>query len=291
MAPLWFSVAALLSGCGGGGGGDAGPTVTSATAETPRYSQSMLITLTGTALDQVTPVSSACKTISPAATTQLAASTTTMLYLCAVQAVGDQTIEFRRSDTGATLYTLPFTVPLPQVTMAVSNGAGVNGNIVFTLRPDKAPVTVDNFLAYVASGFYDNTVYHRVQSGFVVQGGGYASPVVAGTVPTHKTTSAAITLESGNGLSNVQWSVAMARSSAANSATSEFFINLKDNSSILDKTTTNAGYAVFASVTAGTDVVTAMTSAPCQTIAGFITSSLGCVPIPNVVISTATQTR
>lgn len=301
MAPLWFSVAALLSGCGGGGGDSATPapapapapavSVTSVTTETPIYGQSLHITVQGTALEQITAASSACKTLEQGATTQYAPSSTLVHYFCAVQAVGDQTIEFRRSDTGATLYTLPFTVPLPQVTMAVSNGAGVNGNIVFTLRPDKAPITVDNFLAYVGSGFYDNTVYHRVQSGFVVQGGGYASPVVAGTVPTHKTTNAAITLESGNGLSNVQWSVAMARSSAANSATSEFFINLKDNSSILDKTTTNAGYAVFASVTAGTDVVTAMTSAPCQTIAGFITSSLGCVPIPNVVISTATQTR
>lgn len=295
MAPLWFSVAALLSGCGGGGGDSATPSpsisVTSATAETPVYGQSLHITVQGTALGQVTAVSSACKTLEQGATAQYAPSSTLVHYFCAVHAVGDQTIEFRRSDTGATLYTLPFTVPLPQVTMAVSNGAGVNGNVVFTLRPDKAPITVDNFLAYVNSSFYDNTVFHRVQTNFVVQGGGYASPIVANTVPTHKTTSAAITLEAGNGLSNVQWSVAMARTSVANSATSEFFVNLKDNSSSLDKTTTNAGYAVFASVTAGTDVITAMTSAPCQTIANFVTSSLGCVPIPNVVISTARQTR
>ncbi|MEY4907849.1 MAG: hypothetical protein RL260_1567 [Pseudomonadota bacterium] len=285
---------ALLAGCGGGGG-DTTPTtmrVTSASADTPVYGQALHITVQGDLLDQgLTPVSTACKTITQAPTASFVSSSTTMHYLCAVQAVGNQTVELRRSDTSAVLQTLNFTVPLPQVTMAVNNGAGVNGNIVFTLRPDLAPITTDNFLAYVRSNFYDNTVFHRVQTSFVVQGGGYPSPVVAGTVPTHKTTSAAITLEAGNGLSNVQWSVAMARTSAANSATSEFFINLKDNASVLDKTATNAGYAVFASTTAGTDVVSAMTSAPCQTITGFISSALGCVPIPNVVVSTARQTR
>ena len=288
---------ALLAGCGGGGNDavtvPATMRVTAATADTPLYGQSLHITVQGDLLDHglVTPVSTACKTIEPAATTQYASSATTMHYLCAVQAVGSQTMEFRRTDNGAVLHTLSFTVPLPQVTMAVSNGAGVNGNVVFTLRPDLAPITVDNFLAYVRSGFYDNTVFHRVQTNFIVQGGGYPSPVVAGTVPTHKTTSAAITLEAGNGLSNVQWSVAMARTAVANSATSEFFVNLKDNASVLDKTATNAGYAVFANVTAGTDVVSAMTGAACQTIAGFFPSTLGCVPIPNVVVSTARQTR
>ena len=287
---------ALLAGCGGGGS-DAvtAPTtmrVTSATADTPLYGQSLHITVQGELLDQgMTPVSTACKTLAQAPSTSFVSNATTVHYLCDVQAVGNQTMELRRSDTGAVLHTMSFTVPLPQVTMAVSNGAGVNGDVVFTLRPDLAPITVNNFLAYVRSGFYDNTVFHRVQTNFVVQGGGYPSPVVAGTVPTHKTTNAAITLEAGNGLSNVQWSVAMARTSVANSATSEFFINLKDNASVLDKTTTNAGYAVFASVTAGTDVVSAMTSAPCQTITGFVPSALGCVPIPNVVVSTARQTR
>lgn len=295
-ATLPLLTLAVLAGCGGGGSDAvAVPTtmrVTSATADTPVYGQSLHITVQGELLDQgVTPVSTACKTIEPAAATQYASSATTLHYLCDVQAVGNQTVELRRTDTGAVLHTLSFTVPLPQVTMAVSNGAGVNGDVVFTLRPDLAPITVNNFLAYVRSGFYDNTVFHRVQTNFVVQGGGYPSPVVAGTVPTHKTTNAAITLEAGNGLSNVQWSVAMARTSVANSATSEFFINLKDNSASLDKTATSAGYAVFANVTAGTDVVSAMTSAPCQTITGFVSSGLGCVPIPNVVVSTARQTR
>jgi cyclophilin family peptidyl-prolyl cis-trans isomerase len=294
-AVLPLLTAALLTGCGGGGGDTHTPAtmrVTSASTDTPLYGQSLHITVQGELLDQgLTPVSTACKTITQAPSTSFASSSTTIHYLCAVQAVGSQTMELRRSDTGAALQTLNFTVPLPQVTMAVGNGVGVNGDIVFTLRPDLAPITTDNFLAYVRSGFYDNTVFHRVQTNFVVQGGGYASPVVAGTVPAHKATSAAITLEAGNGLSNVLWSVAMARTSVANSATSEFFINLRDNASNLDKTATNAGYAVFASVTAGTDVVSAMTVAPCQTITGFISSALGCVPIPNVVISTARQTR
>lgn len=294
-AALPLLTTALLAGCGGGGSDATTPAtmrVTSVSADTPVYGQSLHITVQGDLLDQgLTPVSTACKTVTQAPTASFVSSATTMHYLCEVKAVGSQTMELRRSDTGAVLQTLNFTVPLPQVTMAVSNGAGVNGNVVFTLRPDLAPITSDNFLAYVRSGFYDNTVFHRVQTNFVVQGGGYPSPIVAGTVPTHKATNPAITLEAGNGLSNVQWSVAMARTSVANSATSEFFISLKDNASILDKTATNAGYAVFASITAGTDVVSAMTSAPCQTITGFISIALGCVPIPNVVVSTAQQTR
>ena len=125
----------------------------------------------------------------------------------------------------------------------------------------------------------------------MVQAGGYAAPIVAGVVPTHKSVNAPIALEVGTGLSNTQWTLSMARTSAANSATSEFFINLKNNASLLDSTGAGTGYAVFGSVTSGTDVVSSIVSAPCTTIAGFITSTLGCVPIPNVVISTAVQTR
>jgi peptidyl-prolyl cis-trans isomerase A (cyclophilin A) len=295
-AALPLLTSALLAACGGGGSESStiAPTmrVTAASADVPVYGQSLHITVQGELLDQgLTPVSTACKTITQAPTTAFASSATTMHFLCEMKAVGSQTMELRRTDTGAVLHTLNFTVPLPQVTMAVSNGAGVNGDVVFTLRPDLAPISTDNFLTYVRANFYDNTVFHRVQTNFVVQGGGYPSPIAAGTVPTHKATNPAITLEAGNGLSNVQWSVAMARTSAANSATSEFFINLRDNASALDKTATNAGYAVFATVTAGTDVVSAMTSAPCQTITGFISIALGCVPIPNVVVSTARQTR
>ncbi|MBC8058617.1 MAG: peptidylprolyl isomerase, partial [Rhizobiales bacterium] len=117
--------------------------------------------------------------------------------------------------------------------MTLSNGAAVTGTIVVTLAPDKTPITVDNFLAYVNSGFYNGTVIHRVSPGFVIQGGGYAAPIDT-TTPTPKTANAAIALEVGKGLSNTQWTIAMARSSDPASATSQFYVNLVDNSSSLD---------------------------------------------------------
>ena len=176
-------------------------------------------------------------------------------------------------------------MPQPQVTLAMSNGAGVNGSIVVTLDPTKAPITVDNFLSYVNSGFYDGTVIHRVVPGFVIQGGGYTA-ITPGVVPVPKTTNAPIVLE-GTGLSNVQWSVAMARGAAANSATSQFFVNLVNNSGTLDPSPVTAGYAVFGAITAGTSVVTAIVAAPCAPIAQFSE----CVPGPNVVITSATQNQ
>lgn len=284
---------AALTGCGGGGS-DATTTdptlrIATTTAQVPKYGQSMRLTVTGEHLDLgLTASSPACKTLTLSTGVPYVSGAAEAYFLCDVQSVGDQTITLKRTSDGSTLGTVAFTVPLPQVTMAVSNGAGVNGSLVFTLQPDKAPVTVNNFLGYVQRGFYDNTVFHRAQAGFVVQGGGYASPVVAGTVPTHKTTLDPIALEVGVGLSNTQWSVAMARTSVPASATSEFFINLGNNSTL---DTSGGGYAVFATVTSGTDVVSSIVSAPCTTIAGFIPTSLGCVPIPNVVISSAVQTR
>lgn len=171
----------------------------------------------------------------------------------------------------------------PQVTLTVSNGAGVNGTVVITLVPEHAPQTVANFLAYVNSGFYAGTIIHRYDAGFVLQGGGYASPVAATDQPVHKATNAAIPLELK--VSNVQGTVAMARTSNLNSATSEFFINLVNNSS-LDLSA--GGYAAFGYITNMT-LVTAMTQAPC--VSSTLTGNSGCLPVPNLVIVTAAQTR
>lgn len=173
----------------------------------------------------------------------------------------------------------------PQVTLTVTNGAAVNGTVVITLVPEHAPVTVANFLAYVNSGFYNNTIFHRKDAGFVLQAGGYAAPVAANDSPTHKVTNAPIALEIK--VSNVQGTVAMARTSALNSATSEFFINLANND-FLDFSA--GGYAAFGYITDMT-LVTSMAQAPC--VASNVTggTSLGCLPVPNLVITSATQTR
>ncbi len=172
----------------------------------------------------------------------------------------------------------------PQVTLTVSNGAGVSGTVVITLLPEYAPKTVANFLAYVNSGFYTNTIFHRLQSGFVLQGGGYASPVAATDSPTHKTTNAPVELEVK--VSNVKGTVAMARTSVLNSATSEFFINLGSND-FLD--VSEGGYAAFGYITDYT-LVNAMAAAPCVSSV-IVSGGLGCLPVPNLVIASAVKTR
>ena len=182
----------------------------------------------------------------------------------------------------------------PQVTLAVSNGAGVSGNVVVTLHINQAPITVANFLSYVAKGYFDGTVIHRHVPGFVMQGGGYAGPLApGGTLPTHKTTDAPITLEDNTGLSNRQLTVAMARlPTPVDSATSEFFINLADNTN-LDRTASARGYAVFGTITSGTEVITAMSAAPCSAWLAFFgpRDPTACLPSPNITIISATKTR
>jgi peptidyl-prolyl cis-trans isomerase A (cyclophilin A) len=142
----------------------------------------------------------------------------------------------------------------------------------------------------VNTGFYDGTVIHRVVNNFIMQGGGYAGPVDANTAQAAaKPVNAPIVLEANNGLSNVQWSIAMARTSDADSATSQFFINLADNSAILDASANQAGYAVFGGVTAGREVVSSAAAAPCTSTT--VSGAGDCTPIPNVVITSAVQTQ
>lgn len=124
------------------------------------------------------------------------------------------------------------------------------GDIVLRLDAAKAPKSVENFLQYVKAGHYNGTVFHRVIPGFMVQGGGFTSAL------TQKPTRAPIDLESGNGLKNERGTVAMARTAVPNSATSQFFINLKDNEFLNAASSRDgSGYAVFGRVVSGMDVV------------------------------------
>lgn len=135
----------------------------------------------------------------------------------------------------------------PQVELHIA-GYGV---ITLELDQDKAPKSVANFLSYVKKGHYDNTIFHRVIPGFMVQGGGFA-PGMA-----QKDTDAAIENEAQNGLKNDNYTVAMARTSDPHSASSQFFINVADNG-FLNHTAPSAqgwGYAVFGKVVGGKDVV------------------------------------
>ena len=123
------------------------------------------------------------------------------------------------------------------------------GDIVVQLDPAKAPKTVENFLAYVNDKHYDGTVFHRVMDGFMIQGGGFTADM------QQKASKPPIALEASNGLKNDPYTIAMARTSNPNSATSQFFINVKDNAMLNAPQPDGHGYAVFGKVVEGTAVV------------------------------------
>ncbi len=129
------------------------------------------------------------------------------------------------------------------------------GDIILELFPENAPITVQNFVQYVRDGFYDGTIFHRVISSFVVQGGGYTLDF------KKKSTRPPIKNESNNGLSNMRGTIAMARTMDPHSATSQFFINLVDNTR-LDYANGKYGYTVFGKVIQGMDVVDKIAQIP-----------------------------
>jgi len=126
-----------------------------------------------------------------------------------------------------------------------------HGTITLDLDAEKAPKTVENFLQYVRDGFFDGTIFHRIIDGFMIQGGGFDSSM------TQKATRAQIENEAANGLKNEMYSVAMARTPNPNSASSQFFINVANNSflNFTAPTPQGYGYAVFGKVVEGMDVV------------------------------------
>ena len=123
------------------------------------------------------------------------------------------------------------------------------GNIVIETYPKKAPITVKNFESYVNKGFYNNTIFHRVIDGFMIQGGGFTKDMA------QKQTDAPIQNEASNGLKNEKYTIAMARTSIPDSATSQFFINVNNNNFLDYPGQDGAGYCVFGKVIEGQDVV------------------------------------
>ena len=142
----------------------------------------------------------------------------------------------------------------PQVELHIQD----HGVITLELDADKAPKSVANFLAYVEKGHYDDTIFHRVIPGFMVQGGGMSPGMKEKKVGTK------LENEADNGLTNDCYTVAMARTNDPHSATSQFFINVKDNDFLnhSSPTPSGCGFAVFGKVIAGTDVVDAITKVP-----------------------------
>jgi peptidyl-prolyl cis-trans isomerase A (cyclophilin A) len=152
------------------------------------------------------------------------------------------------------------------------------GDIVIELDAAKAPKSVENFVTYVKSGQYDGTVFHRVIASFMIQGGGMTPDL------KEKPTRAPIPLEARNGLTNVRGSIAMARTNDPNSATAQFFINVKDNA-MLDAANSRDGngYAVFGKVVAGMDVVDKIRNTPTHSQGMFDD-----VPLTPITINKAT---
>jgi peptidyl-prolyl cis-trans isomerase B (cyclophilin B) len=148
------------------------------------------------------------------------------------------------------------------------------GTIGIELDDERAPESVKNFLAYAAAGHYDNTVFHRVIKGFMIQGGGFAPGM------NQKPTQAPVANEAKNGLKNAKYTLAMARTSAPHSATAQFFINTADNRFLdNDRAQDGWGYAVFGKVVSGQDVVDAI-----EQVATGNRGGHGDVPREDVVI-------
>jgi len=152
------------------------------------------------------------------------------------------------------------------------------GRITIALNREKAPISVKNFLLYVRGGFYDGSLFHRVKAGFMIQGGGYDQSFVA--LPTR----APIKNEATNGLLNKRGTIAMARTNAPDSATSQFFINVVDNR-FLDPNSRSVGYAVFGEVIEGLDVVDRIAASPTR----FKNDLFADLPVTTVVIKSVRE--
>jgi len=153
------------------------------------------------------------------------------------------------------------------------------GDLVLELNAEKAPATVANFLEYVASGFYNNTIFHRVIDGFMIQGGGFEPGM------KQKSTREQIENEAANGLTNDLYTIAMARTSNPHSATAQFFINIKKNDFLNFRSASpdGFGYCVFGKVVEGQDVLDKIRALPTGNRAGHSD-----VPTTDVVIDSAT---
>ncbi|MCX8036570.1 MAG: peptidylprolyl isomerase [Candidatus Sumerlaeia bacterium] len=156
------------------------------------------------------------------------------------------------------------------------------GDIELELDPLRAPVTVQNFLRYVRSGHYDGTIFHRVIGNFMIQGGGMTADF------RQKPAGPPIKNESTNGLPNVRGSIAMARTSLPDSATCQFFINVRDNP-FLDGQPQKPGYAVFGKVVAGMDVVDKIKAVPTHKYRTPAGATFDDVPVQPVVIESARE--
>ena len=269
----WATAAllSLLSACGGSDGFQ--PVVTGVKVQSAAYGKTATIYIGGKDLRSYLTVDTQGACTNPSFASN--STTDTLVLNCAVSKTGDFALAIKTPE-GQTIYTSTVSVPMPQVSLFTSKG-----NINLELDPLAAPLSVNNFLNYVNKGFYRGTLFHRVIPNFVVQGGGYTTGMVKKSGQASP-----IELESNKGLSNLRGSLAMARTYLPNSATSEFYINLKDNVSLDYKNAANPGYAVFGKVIQGLEVVDAMALEPTGVVGSFSD-----VPLTDITLSLALQTQ
>ena len=261
----------LLSACGGSDGFQ--PVVTGVKVQSAAYGKTATIYIGGKDLRSYLTVDTQGACTNPSFASN--STTDTLVLNCAVSKTGDFALAIKTPE-GQTIYTSTVSVPMPQVSLFTSKG-----NITLELDPLAAPLSVNNFLNYVNKGFYRGTLFHRIIPNFVVQGGGYTTGMVKKSGQASP-----IELESNKGLSNLRGSLAMARTYLPNSATSEFYINLKDNVSLDYKNAANPGYAVFGKVIQGLEVVDAMALEPTGVVGSFSD-----VPLTDITLSLALQTQ
>ena len=156
------------------------------------------------------------------------------------------------------------------------------GNFVVELDDVKAPKTTANFLSYVKSGFYNGTIFHRVIDGFMIQGGGFTPDLV------QKPTNPPVVSEAQNGLKNSSYTIAMARTSDPDSATSQFFINVNDNVPLDFPNAMGNGYIVFGKVISGTQTIDAIRKVPTMVAPAPRMGRMADVPSKTVTIESAT---
>ena len=156
------------------------------------------------------------------------------------------------------------------------------GNFVVELDDVKAPKTTANFLNYVKSGFYNGTIFHRVIDGFMIQGGGFTPDLV------QKPTDGPVVSEATNGLKNNMYTIAMARTSDPDSATAQFFINVKDNAALDYPNAMGNGYTVFGKVISGTQTIDAIRKVPTMVAPAPRMGRMADVPSKTVTIESAT---
>jgi len=278
-----LGITALVAACGGG----LEARITSVNAITadapPTYDRLASFSVTGSNLGAgVMASASGCAGI-----TVLSSSTATYAKLtCTPDRDGDIRVSVLDA-SGAILKTETFNVPKPLVKMVTSLG-----NLVIELEPAKAPVTVKNFLDYVQDGYFENTVFHRIYSSFVAQGGAFTYADSSFLVKAPTRPPIALEKTALTGLSNLSKTIGMARTSMPDSATSQFYINLADNAFLDSQRSTDGnGYAVFGSVLTTPEINSESTLAAMKAVQVMSNGAEISLPVNPPLISAMTRLR